>query len=445
MTTAEQGATGETRPPSSGILLRTTGSLVAVSVLNGGIGFVFWWVAAGFFDTRAVGIAATIVSAMTLLGRVSVLGLGMALIGELPLMQRSRSPLIVASLLVSAVAGVLLAGAFALAAPLIVPELDAVSTDVWRVAIFAVGVGLTSAATVLDQVLIGLLRGGLQLVRNVVFSIAKLAALAAAGLWLARDAMTVYGAWAVGTAVSLAFVWSYAWRVGARQVLPLAWRKLVSMARGALAHHALNVSRFAPVSLMPIVVTAMLSASDAAAFFISLMIANYVSVVGQSATLTLYAVGARAPDQLWRHLRLTVAVSIVSALLGSAVLTVAGGPILTIFGPEYAERGFPAIAILTLRAFPLVVKEHWIAVRRVRRRVGLAAALGWATVALELSFAVVGTMIAGLVGLTIAWLAALLIEVIVMGPTVYHAARSDGDGGPGKVDSVAMDVRALGA
>lgn len=411
---------------NSRLVLRMTGSLVAVSLLNALVGFLFWWLATRYFDPAAVGIAAAAVSAMVLLGRIAVLGLGMALIGELPRMPSARASLILTALIASGCVGVALAGAFALVVPLVAPELTPITAGASAIWIFAVGVALTAIATIVDQVLIGLLRDGLQLIRNLVFSVAKLAALTLAGLWLLDDPLVVYSAWTAGIAVSLAAIAAIGWRSGVMHaILPLAWGRLRSLAWGASAHHALNIARFAPASLMPIAAAAILSPADGAALFISLMIANYVNVVGQSATLTLYAVGARAPDQLSRQLRITMTVSVVSAVIGSAALALAGRQVLGLFGPAYAEVGYPAIAILTLRAFPLLVKDHWIAIKRVERRVGTAALLSWAGVILQVVFAVIGAQQAGLLGLSIGWLAALVIETIVVGPTVLRSARAD--------------------
>ena len=410
----------------SRLVLRMTGSLVAVSLLNALVGFLFWWLATQYFEPAAVGIAAAAVSAMVLLGRIAVLGLGMALIGELPRMPSARASLILTALIASGCVGVALAGAFALVVPLLAPELTPMTASVSAIWIFAVGVALTAIATIVDQVLIGLLRDGLQLMRNLIFSVAKLAALSLAGLWLLDDPVVVYSAWTAGIAVSLAAMGAVGWRSGVMDaILPLAWGRLRSLAWGASAHHALNIARFAPASLMPIAAAAILSPADGAALFISLMIANYVNVVGQSATLTLYAVGARAPDQLSRQLRVTMTVSVVSAVIGSAALALAGRQVLELFGPAYAAAGYPAIAILTLRAFPLLVKDHWIAIKRVERGVGTAALLSWAGVVLQVAFAVIGAQQAGLLGLSIGWLAALVIETIVVGPTVLRSARAD--------------------
>ncbi len=52
-------------------------------------------------------------------------------------------------------------------------NLGALSESPASTAFFTAGVGLTALAPVLDQALIGLMRGGLQLTRNTVFAVAS--------------------------------------------------------------------------------------------------------------------------------------------------------------------------------------------------------------------------------------------------------------------------------
>jgi hypothetical protein len=82
----------------------------------------------------------------------------------------------------------------------------------WQaVALFSAGVGFATINLVLDQVLIGLLRGEIQLWRSILFAGAKLAVLAAAGFWLLqRGGLTIFATWALGDAFSLVAIAGFA-------------------------------------------------------------------------------------------------------------------------------------------------------------------------------------------------------------------------------------------
>src|SRR5207249_4307121 len=90
-------------------------------------------------------------------------------------------------------------------APYASAEFLPLRASIGDILISAIGVSFTAITLVLDQALIGLLSGGLQLWRNTFFAITKLVALFLASFWLSYAAgITIYATWALGNAFSLA-------------------------------------------------------------------------------------------------------------------------------------------------------------------------------------------------------------------------------------------------
>lgn len=398
----------------------TTGGLVLSTVLTSGTGFVFWWLAARQFPSSAVGLAGAAVSAMLLLSQISVMGLGTAMAGVLHREQRAGS-MAVTALVAAGSTGLATGLVFALIAPIISDELAPISASPLLVALFAVGVGVTALSAVLDQALVSVYRGSIQVLRNFLFSFGRLGLLALAAALLATG-MSIYGAWTVATIGSIlviGLVPRHLHQLG--HVLPLEWARLSGMAFAALSHHLLNLTRSSSVWLLPILVTALLSRDANAAFYVALLLANFVSVVGASATFTLYVVGARAPDQLWHQIRFTMGLTGAIAIGATLVLVVAGRTILGLFGASYADEAYPTVVVLAASTLPLAVKDHWIAIQRVRGGVGRAAAIGVGTLALELVAAALGLAVAGLVGLAVARFAVITGQAALMAPTVIRS------------------------
>jgi O-antigen/teichoic acid export membrane protein len=397
--------------------LGTTASLVVAIMVNSATGFVFWWMAARLFPPTEVGLAGAAVSAMLLLSQISVLGLGTQLAGVLHQEARVAS-LTFTALLTAGGAGALLGLAFALAAPLISDDLRPLSAGPLVVLVFVVGVSLSTLASVLDQALVSMFRSTQQLVRNAVFSFGRLALLAVASLVLAPVAMVIYGAWAVGVLVSVAAIALLTAGTPRPAIRPLMWRKLSEMARSSFSHHVLDLSRSSSVWLLPLIVTVLLSPGLNASFYVAMLLANFIAIVGKSGTFTLYIVGARAPQELWRHLRLTLAIAAAVSILGSLTLVLLGSALLSAFGPTYVSA-FPAVAILGISCLPLAVKDHWIAIQRVRGTVAPAAVIGMGLLVVELVASAVGAINGGLLGLAVARLIVLLVEAVFMAPIVY--------------------------
>src|SRR5688572_8797217 len=79
-------------------LIMNSGALVGTALINSGLGFLYWWLAARVYEQSVVGIASAVVSAMILLGSVAMLGLGTLLVGELARRKGEESVLISTSI-----------------------------------------------------------------------------------------------------------------------------------------------------------------------------------------------------------------------------------------------------------------------------------------------------------------------------------------------------------
>jgi O-antigen/teichoic acid export membrane protein len=406
-------------------LLTNAGSMVGTTLVTSALGVAFWLVAAHNFSQDAVGVASAAVAAMTLLGFVGTLGLGTLLMGDLPRREAQHRSLINAALTVNALVGSALGLAFALIAPLLSTNLGALGESVPSTAFFAAGVGLTSLAFVLDQALIGLLHGGLQLVRNVVFALVKLLALIPIAVLVSNaGAPWIYSAWGAGICLSLAVLVRFYARRNGDSLRP-NFALLLKMRASAASHAAVNLALETADLAMPILVIMLLSASANAAFYIAWMIAGFLVMVPLSLSMVAYAIGSADAAGLAKRFRFTFAISLGFGAIANLVLLPAAGPALQIFGQGYADQATTALHVLALGVFPLTFKTHYVAIHRVERRLGTALPIVWAGTVLELGGGAVGAIAGGLTGVALGWLAGLCIEGIVMSKDVIQGIRPD--------------------
>ncbi len=191
------------------VILLNAGALVGTTMVTSFLGFAYWWVATRLYTPEAVGFASALISAMSLLGTVSMLGLGTLLTGELPHQSGKEWGLINAALIVVGVTGTGIGLIFALLAPLLSQNLGDLGLHIANSIPFALGVGFTALTMVLDQALIGILRGDLQLWRNTLFAAIKLISLLLCGLFLSPGTgIIIYITWLVGNMVSLVILLS---------------------------------------------------------------------------------------------------------------------------------------------------------------------------------------------------------------------------------------------
>jgi O-antigen/teichoic acid export membrane protein len=409
------------------VMLVNTGSLVGTTTVTSALGFVYWWLTTRLFLPEAVGLASAAISAMTLLATGCVLGLGTLLVGELPRQQGKAMSLISAALIVVAGVGGFFGIAFAIAAPFVSAGFQPLRASFQDVALFAAGVSLTAITIVLDQALIGLLRGELQLWRNILFSVAKLAVLFLVGLWLWHDVgMAIYASWAIGNALSLGVLAAFAMvkrRQSGTAWLP-EWGLLRKLGPAALQHHVLNLVLKMPTLALPVLVTILLSATMNAWFYVAFMIANFVYSIPYALTTVLYATNSAEPAALAQKTRLTLGLSVATNVLACFVLLFGATLVLSLFGASYAEQAAWSLRILALGAFPLIIKDHYVVLCRIYSKIGwaiLPIAIGGF---FELGIAALGARLGGLPGLSLGWIIALFVEAVYMSRIVYKAVHS---------------------
>ncbi len=404
-------------------VLFNAGTLASTNVLTLGLGFVYWWLAARWFSPSAIGLASAAIAAMSLLGSFAMLGLGSLLIGELPRRPGQRGQLIVTAMVAAGIAGFALGAGFAALAPHFSLSLRPLGDSVWKVLLFALGVALTALSVVLDQAFIGLLRGSLQLWRNGLFSVAKLLALALAGMWLVNGGGgALYATWVVGYVVCLALVLPL---VGGTRHLH---RPRPSLLRGlgwqAVGHHVLNVTMQLAGLAMPLIVTVILSTTANAYYYTASMVGSLVFIVPSSLATVFFAVGAAEPATLVQRFRFSLGLSVLLTTLAIALMSVAAGPVMGVFGHSYSENGTIPLELFAAVNLPLCVREHYAAIQRVYGRPAGAAPLVLLGSVLKLVMGAKGATLDGLVGLGVGLLIASCIEAAVMAPTVGLALRT---------------------
>lgn len=413
--------TGELPAQARGILANS-GSLTGAVVVTALLGVLYWSIAARAFRPEVVGFAAALVAAMTLLGTLGMLGLGTLLAGEFARDEGDPRGRLAPALAIAAFTGAGLGIAFGIAAPRRL-GLEALGGKPGPIMLFAAGAGLTSVSLVLDQALIGLRRGGLQLGRNVLFALAKLAlvALAAAGA-VTLGGVGLYATWVAGLVLSL--LWTAVLlrrqRPGGRpRRSPARVRTVIRDWRTkALKHHLLNVSlQVAPLA-MTLVAAATVSVDAAAYYYTASLITNVLAYGAVAITFALYTAGARHEGELARMLRFTLRTSFAWIIAANLVL-LAGAPlILSVFGPSYVQNGTTVLRLFGVSVLLMVVKDHYVAIARIRGWLTKAAVLCAVGAALEIGLAAVGGLLAGLDGVALGRIVALLLEAFVMLPAI---------------------------
>jgi O-antigen/teichoic acid export membrane protein len=403
-------------------LLSNAGSLIGTTGVTSAFGFGYWIYAARFFVPQSVGYGTAAVSVMMLLSTIGISGFGTMLIGELP---RRKSPggLMMAGILASFILSIVLGLGFALVSLAYGTRFVEISGTFGRMTIFSLGVAVTSATFVFDDATIGLMRGGLQLGRNVAFSIAKIAILPVCALFL-HDlfGVGIMLSWVLGTFISLVPVVIMIKRGGASILHRPDWSSLWELRKVILAHNWLNIAINTPSRLIPVIVVLVVAPSANAAFYIATMLASILSMIPNSLSTVLFAIASATPELISEKLRFVLRTALLIGGAGGLILALCSHLVLSVFGSSYVQLATWPLVILVVCYIPGLPNSVYIAVCRATGRVTQAAVFLTAAAAVEMAAIFVGGKIDGLFGLSIGILAVATLQALVTAPVVLRAA-----------------------
>lgn len=422
--------TSPVAPAQSGLrrVIGLSVSLVGTQALTSVLGLAFWTLAARSFTTSDVGVAGAAVAMMMLLASLGSLGLGTLLIARLPLTdQGNRRVLVRTSLLAAGGTSALLGAVVPLLAvhlfgasnlrPLVASPLTVLG--------FAAGTALMAVVLVLDQAVLTIGVGVLQFERNVVASVVKIGVLVLFGALGVTGGMGIFLAWAVGTLVSLPLV---SWRTRGGRALQADRRvadpgALKGLGRMAASHHALNTTLQAALQILPIMVTVLLSAQENAYFNTAVLVSGFVFALPYAIAISLFASASGSESEVLSRIQLTLPFSLGVSVLANIALYPLAGFVLSLFGQSYATEGVQILHALVLAGLPFVVKDHFIALRRVQGRTTEAVWLLGGFLIVELVAAAIGAHLGGTIGLCLAWVGVLMIEAVIMAFPLYASWR----------------------
>ncbi|MFH9011427.1 lipopolysaccharide biosynthesis protein [Streptomyces sp. NPDC017943] len=411
--------TGVARVLPSEPLVRNGHLLAVGSLVNAGVGAIFWLFATHWYDDEVVGVSYSALSASLLLANIGQLNLNDFLIRFLPCSGRQTRRLLLTCYAVTASWSAVVCLVFVLLVPGLAPDLAFLRDPL--VALWFVAA--TAAYTVFvlqDGALTAMRRPGWVVAENMVFAVVKIALLAGGAVLALTSGILL--SWAGGLLVSL-IVANY---LLLRRAVPRHERDNPEAVRPprllsyAAADYTGSLFRMAAYTLVPLMVLNALGAEQSAYFSLAWIIGYVLFLVVRNMGSSLVVEAVRRPERLAEH-GLRVLRHSGTLLAAGVAVIVAGAPwILRLFGPGYAEHGTTLLRLLALSALPNLVFSVAVDVLRARRRMRLVVGLQVALCVLVLGLVRLLLPVFGVTGAGLAWLAA---ECLIAAPLLVLRSR----------------------
>jgi O-antigen/teichoic acid export membrane protein len=413
-------------------------ALVLNSMLTAVLGVPYWLLAARSYSASSVGRNAAAISAMMFVAGVAQLNLMSALLRFIPVFGRRSGRVVAWSYLVAVTIAAAISVAFLLGIERWAPALGFLSSSPGFALWFAAAAMAWCVFNLQDSVLTALRSAVLVPVENFVMSLAKIGLLVA--LAGSSPRYGIFASWTAAVVISLVPVNLVIFR----RLLPRHERDAPAdlrpptrrqFVRYVSADSLAATFWLAATMLMPVIVIAQAGAEANGYFALAWTMALPLYVISASTGASLVVAAAADESRLPMYARKAMLQTACLVVPAAAVLAIAPGLVLGVFGDAYADHGSATLRLLAISAIPNVVTALYISGLRVRRRMltVLAVLGGLCGTVIALSLVLVahqgiaGVGLAWLIGESVTALALLLFASRLFWP---RAAPGHREGGP---------------
>jgi O-antigen/teichoic acid export membrane protein len=392
------------------VLVKNSGAIIVGSGTGAILGFAYWCLAARWLSPEVIGMASGLLSLMNFVGLLGDAGLGTLLVGEIVKWPGRERGLISAVCLVAFV----LSLSTGIGILVISEQVFHLMTNQPLVNFCLIlGIGITGLWLVINQAWLGMLESNFRMICQIVFSASKLGLLAIAVVWFSGTAVILAG-WVTSLVISI-MVGELLMRRHNHTLLNWPnFRLLFSLRYKVVHHYRLDLGTMAPSTLLPYMVTVLLSPSENAAFTVIWMVFGVASIVPSTLATVLFPVIQAEPHHYRNRMNGSLCVSLVFALAFGASIFGFSSDILRLFNPAFAVIGGEHLRILGFGMIGSVIRSHIVAAARLNNRMREASVSILLAAGFELMSVVIGAHLGGLEGLALAWMIATLIVAGVL-------------------------------
>lgn len=400
-------------------LFQNAGYLLVANYLPGLVGFVFWALAGNLYGAHDIGLASVVISAATLLAMVANLGLSIGLIRFLPAAS-DRPSMLQTVFGINLVAGCLFALGYLAGAPWWAAKLAAEIHGVTFNLVFVVLVIVIAVGAVVRDVFVAYREAKYSFAYTLVSQLARVLLIfpfvGRGSLGLISSTMIAFG---------LALIFSASLHL--RKVEPtyrLTTRGdsaiLNTLVPFSLGSHLTNLLLVLPQLIFPMLIMEILGPVPSAHAYIPLMIGWMIT--GPAVALLNSAFAESSNDHegadriLWRTGGFAIGVSLITAVL----VYFLAAPLLSLFGPEYAQNSSGLLRLLALASPFITFNQAFINYLRIYKKVKMMTVLNLFLTVMIMGMAVVVIPRLGINGSGVSVLAAYVIMTVFSAVIIWR-------------------------
>ena len=330
--------------------------LMASTGLTAGLGFLFWILVDHSYSPERVGLATSLINAISLISYLSLFGLNSVLI-RYQAAGPARNSQVTRSLLISGGGGLLFANGFLVLLPWLSPKLEFIRQNPLYALLFVAFCGLAAINLLTDSVFMAArLPQYNLLVDGIVQSLSKLAM----PIFLVTfGAVGIVASTGIGYAVAVvASLIAMYWRLDFRLDVRTPETLLREHARYSLANYSSALLNLVPQLALPMIALQKLGSEAEAYYFMAFQVANILYAASHSIGDATFSEASHDVSRLAECLRRSAKLNLIILLPTVAIVTLGARLLLELFGTAYADHAQGLLMLLALGALAVAL-NNW--------------------------------------------------------------------------------------
>lgn len=380
--------------------------LMTNTIVANGLGFFFWVIIARLFDPPVVGLAATIIPIMLLIGMLSGLGFGMGLVRFLPGSGKDSTAMINSCFTISSLTAISISVIFLLGLDIWSPALLFARENWLFILSFIIFSVVFALFPMMNQVFVARRRAKFVLMSTSVNGLKILFPLIFVWLFGALS-FGIFASWSLGMLIALmvgVFVFIRMVNPGYRPFPTVKKRVVKEMMRFSAGNYAAGILGMLPRSLLPIIIINILNPQNVAYYYVAFTVASLLFAMAQAVWMSLFAEGSHFEKELGTNVRKALKFVIIVLVPAVIIVSFLSKYLLLLFGSDYSSEGLLLLQIFSISSILVAFVGIFLATRRVLKRLKPIVAIPAfnAIAILGLGYVLLTTM--GLVGIAVAWI-----------------------------------------
>lgn len=345
-------------------LLRNSICLIMTNFSGLILGFFFWMIAARYYTPNDIGTVSVLLSSISLISMISLIGLPVSLTFYLPTYRKNANRIINTCMIIGVIISTIISLIFILELDILVPKLKSIFMDSEIIIIFIVTTIMTTVSLLMPGIFTAGKRSSFLMIKENIFGFTKIFSLI---LFTSFGTIGILLSWSIGLAIALIIGFFLMYKLW-RYIPTLTFDPIIkNMASFSIGNYISGLFYSLPKLIFPIIIASLISTESAGYFFIAMTMAGLLYTIPQSITGP-FLTESSDKEKFWNNVNKSIKFTISLLIPGLLLFIIFGRFVLSIFNQNYADNSFATLIILSVTSIPLSLITIFVIVRNAQKR-----------------------------------------------------------------------------